>query len=322
MRRFLIMLLGSIFLFGGSVQAAERDFSVAIDTNISEQRQPSNTAYYDLLLAPGAIKELSFILTNHTDNDLRIAVNPSNATTSSSGHITYQPLTENQAPTIQMTNYLQIAKTVVIPADGQKTVTATLTMPNTADIGLMAGGVSFTAVKAKQDINDKIQLAHALSYTIAVHARAQAKLPKVALSLSQPTAISLPNRTGIAFQINNKVGRFVNDLSGTASLTDIATNKPIMTATFKQISLAPNTSWPLTVSRKNKQLPPGKYRLAVHVKTSGLTQSWNQLVTVRIARQDQQVRRLSLWLVGIGVISIGAIAAISYWVISKSQPNG
>ncbi|MGL4535613.1 MAG: WxL protein host-binding domain-containing protein, partial [Weissella cibaria] len=89
-----------------------------------------------------------------------------------------------------------------------------------------------------------------------------------------------------------------------------------------QISLAPNTSWPLTVSRKNKQLPPGKYRLAVHVKTSGLTQSWNQLVTVRIARQDQQVRRLSLWLVGIGVISIGAIAAISYWVISKSQPNG
>lgn len=322
MRRFLLMLLGSILLFGGSIQAAERDFSVAIDTAISEQRQPSNTAYYDLLLASGTTKELTFILTNHTDDDLRIAVNPSNATTSSSGRVTYQPLTENRAPTIQMTNYLQIAKTVVIPADGQKTVTATLTMPNTADIGLMAGGVSFTAVKAKQDINDKIQLAHALSYTIAVHARAQAQLPKVALSLSQPTAISLPNRTGIAFQINNKVGRFVNDLSGTASLTDIATNKPIMTATFKQISLAPNTSWPLTVSRKNKQLPPGKYRLAVHVKTSGLTQSWNQPVTVRMAHQEQQVRGFSVWVVGIGLISIGAIAAISYWVISKSQPNG
>ena len=70
MRRFLLMLLGSILLFGGSVQAAERDFSVAIDTAISEQRQPSNTAYYDLLLAPGTTKELSFILTNHTDDKL------------------------------------------------------------------------------------------------------------------------------------------------------------------------------------------------------------------------------------------------------------
>lgn len=195
-------------------------------------------------------------------------------------------------------------------------------MPNTANIGLMAGGVSFTAIKAKQDIDDKVQLAHALSYTIAVHARAQAQLPKTSLSLSQPTALSLPNRTGIAFQINNKVGRFVNDLSGTASLTDIATNKQIMKSTFKQISLAPNTSWPLTVSRKNKQLPPGKYRLTVHVKTTGLTQSWRKQITVRVAHQNQQGRRLSLWLVGIGLISIGAIAAISYWIISKSQPNG
>lgn len=221
-----------------------------------------NVNYYDLLLRPGQKQNVTFRLTNHTDEDVDVDVNSGQATTSDGGMVDYAAVNGNVDASLKqnMTDLLTFkTQRVHLVARKSQNVTVLVKMPDTPIDGEMAGGVRFHQVNTEAKAKTKgFQLTNELSYVIAIVARQKMTLPEPNLELLGVRASQLDAQNIVAVNLQNNQATFMKRLEVVAKIKN-QQGKTVYHAKKNMMQMAPNSNFNFPVRLSGKAFVAGTY---------------------------------------------------------------
>ncbi|WP_461225477.1 DUF916 domain-containing protein [Lacticaseibacillus suihuaensis] len=257
---FLALLLGLMLglgLRGPIVQAASLPFSVQAQTGTAQRKGAGS--YFDVVVAPGKATPLNVVLKNTTAKPVKVAVRFHTAATSANGQVDYAG-TSKPAATLKvaLADLVTGAHSVTIPAKGQVTYKATLTMPKTALDGLIAGALTFSPAKATKAQGSGLAIVNRYSYSIAVVARNTDRTFTPKLTAGRTTIATVAGAKTATLTLANTSATFLNQLAVTTTVKNLTTGK----TTKRQatgMQMAPNSQFGFQLALPGGQA--GRYKV-------------------------------------------------------------
>ena len=272
MRREMgITVLVIALLVPGSVHAASvghDDYSVTYVESDSQRPSARGVGYADVIAAPGSAQTLRYQIQNISAKTIKVDMTKGTAGSSENGSVVYT--TENwpnkdfvNLPT-RMENHLTVDEPVITLAPGQiKTVTAQLSMPDTAFEGTIAGGVGFKEENQYHTASTQYRLNAQVKYDIAVLAQnTEPKIYNMQPSVVSEGAKVIDGQAGFVFHFQNPYPAFINRVKMDVEITSPSGKKYHRVQTMMQ--LAPNTRLNWTVWLGGDKVEAGTYRVSVN----------------------------------------------------------
>lgn len=261
LKQLLIALLFVVFglSFTQPVHAASTP-ALGVQPVQSTYQRDKSVSYFDLLLKPGQATPLQVKLTNSTNSAIKVNVQATTATSSDSGIVDYAGGSNTPDSTLQhkISDAVQGAKSITVPAKGSATYTATLTMPSTSFSGVMVGGLVFTPANQSNATSGKLGVVSKYAYTVAVLARNSSEI--LAPKLEIGTITSGRNKLGnqIRAMVRNTSAAFANHIE---TITTIKTpSGKTKTLRLADAQMAPNSKLYQTMALGTK-VTAGNYQV-------------------------------------------------------------
>jgi len=274
-------LLGALLVslqWGQVAQAASKTsqsnnigFSVA--AKIPDNQISKKNSFFDLKLTKGQTETLKTTIYNVTNQDIKVQTAIHTAYTNENGAIEYVTPAKSFDQSLQykMTDItkLQGAKTVTIPANGSKVVSAKVQMPTSPFNGVILGGWYFKRVdqKVTSDVKGSMNIKNQYSYVIGMKFT-EGQVPAPKLSLDKVTVGMSNYHRGIFPYLRNTSAVIVPNLKTETTITSKNSGKVIKTAKKSGVQLAPNSVYRYPMLTGEQKLQAGKYHLKMIVKNS------------------------------------------------------
>ncbi|MGX7418669.1 DUF916 and DUF3324 domain-containing protein [Carnobacterium gallinarum] len=272
-KRFLFVLIPLFFLFVLATEASANSVDFGVKPVIPENQQDKNKSYFDLRMSPGEKRSVSLTLSNLSDKETVVAIQPNTAMTNRNGVIDYKSSDKAKDSTLPLniSDIITGEKEVTLKPKESRNITYEITMPEKPFDGMILGGFYMKKIsKEPAPATDKnVQIKNEYSYVVAVAiTQNDAKIDsELKLNDIKP---GLENyRTVVTANIQNIKPKLEGKMSVKANVTKKGSSEILHTTEKESMSMAPNSNFDFPISWNNQELKAGVYTLNLNVTTSG-----------------------------------------------------
>lgn len=321
-KTWIFILLGGwflIFLPATKVEAGNQMANFEVVLNYPANQNPKiGKGYYDLLVKPGQIQNLSLILINNSDHPKKIRITATDAKTSPMVDVSYNNSINIKDDSLKYSfaKFGFTPKTVNLKAKSQLTVPLDFKVPTKPFKGIILGGIYVKELSSSEIQNasqgkTQLHLKNYLSYAFAVQLTEDRQtLVKPDLKIKQINGISYHSYPAVGVTIQNRAMALGSTVSVKATTYLKSDRKIRATGHVASGTIAPNSTFtfPLLFDSR-KTIKPGAYHLDLKIKTitKSFTFSRDYMITKETATQiDQQnpaIKKSYLWLIILAIVS-------------------
>ncbi|WP_125771688.1 WxL protein peptidoglycan domain-containing protein [Companilactobacillus furfuricola] len=306
------------FVFSPNIASADIQ-SVSVTPIVSDDEDPS---FFQLSGQPGSVKELKLSLTNFGDMPIQLRVQPTNATTSTTGKLDFdEKVTVGDYGLRHAFSDMTNPQTVMLKNDQTKDLTFKVKLPSQPLAGTVIGGFDVYDVKHPNDGHSGVAVYFDSTPTKNNHLikfdgivpKVQNKQPFLMVNLANYSAETIKNTI---VQVKVKKNNWYNKLGldNQISVQDVKFDK-----------IAPNSKIPIEFNQKQTPIASGNYLVEGVVKNGRDAWHFKQNVKVDPVAADQinqQAKNLiydktGLYLTIIGVLT--AVIVLIFWGISYQR---
>ncbi|UIF28959.1 DUF916 and DUF3324 domain-containing protein [Levilactobacillus brevis] len=233
-------------------------------------------SYFDLRAKPGQTQRLQVVVDNTSNRSQKFRVSVNQAVTNDNGVIDYSQLKPQRDSSLKVgiTDIFgkHATQTITIPANAQKRVTVSYTLPAKKFRGIILGGVYVAQLQPKSaQSTSKIMIRNMFAYAIGVSIQEGATV-KPDLKLNQVTATQINARNFVAANLQNFQPGLLQHLTVNARVTQVGNDQTVISQKQAQMGMAPNSNFDFGIPWGNQQLKAGTYTLYLTAKSGD--QQW------------------------------------------------
>ena len=303
------------------------DIGFSVSARIPNDQINKKNTFFDLKMTKGKSQTLKTVIYNTTNQDIKIQTAIHTAYTNSNGTIEYVTPSKSFDKSLKtrMSRITKISgdKVVTVPANGSKTVSAQVEIPNKNFDGVILGGWYFKRVdqKVTGSVKKSMNVTNQYSYVIGLK-YTMGKVPSPKLVLGNVKAGMSNYHRGIFPELRNVTPVIVPNVTLHTTIKSKNSGKVVKDVTKKQVQMAPNSVFKYPILTGNKQLQAGNYHL--HLVAKNDQHRWVFDKDFTISNEDaQKFNSASVdnsgisiwWLVGLGALGMLVLVGIIWLVI-------
>ncbi|MDZ5759246.1 DUF916 and DUF3324 domain-containing protein [Carnobacterium maltaromaticum] len=335
MKKITLLLLFMATMVWFPINGHASDIPFSVRTILPENQLNKKVTYFDLLLSENQEQEIQLELTNSSDAEQKVKVEPNNATTNSNGVIEYKKVDKKKDSSMKygLTDIISPAQEILLAPHEVKKISFKLKMPNEKMNGVILGGFyvsKLTTDSASEKKDEGVQLKNEFSYVVGVQVRQNENLVKPNLKLNNVKAGLKNYRTSILANLQNDQPTILKNLKVDVSIYKQGASEVLYSQKSEEMSVAPNSNFDYPIDLKNAEIIPGQYVLK-GTASSG-EQTWNLekefVIDNKVAKESNKeavelvdakpdYQTLLLIIVVANVVIIGIL--IYFLVIRKSK---
>jgi len=233
-------------------------------------------SYFDLRAIPDQTQKLQIVVTNTSNRSQKFQITVNQAVTNNNGVIDYSQLKPKRDSSLQVgiadVFSKDSAQTVTIPANAQKRVTVSYTMPSQKVRGIILGGIYVAQLNPDNaKSNGQIMIKNAFAYAIGVSLQ-EGTTVKPDLKLNQVVASQINARNVVTANLQNFQPGILQNLTVNARVTQVGNNRTLLSQKQGQMGMAPNSNFNFSIPWGNEALVAGNYTLYLTAKSGN--QQW------------------------------------------------
>ena len=260
---FILGISGSSALAESS-QTSKETYSVSALP--SEHQTNGIESFFDIRWTPSYTEHFGILITNHSETAQTYQIQVNKARTNRNGIIDYSDTTpESKTSKYQLTQMIQLAKEVTVPAGQSQKVEGSLNFPQASFNGILMAGIH---VSEKKSQANQSAVSNSVAYNLPFVVRgnndvrpdAKLTLKKVSLEAFSSTQSSLD------VELSNEEATLLKDSQFQAEIINKKSGK-VMAKQSSKLDLTPETDFVYPV-KLPKNLPAGDYQLTLKVSHS------------------------------------------------------
>jgi len=325
----------SVLSMGLPAQAAKSSSSSTTTNNIGfsvAAQTPKNqidkkATFFDLKMTSGQTETLKTTIYNSTNRDIQVSSAIHTAYTNTSGAIEYVTPAKTYDSSLKYKvsdiTKLDGAKTVTVPANGSKVVSATVKMPSGQFNGAMLGGWYFKRVdqKVTGEVKGATNISSQYSYVLGIK-YSSGTTPDPVLKLSKVKAGMVNYHRGIIVTLRNTAAVMIPQVTTNTTITNKDSGKTVKKATQKNVMIAPNTTFNYPLLLGETKLQAGTYHLHMVAKNSAHKWTFDRDFKISAAEAKTYNQGsvdnngISIWwLIGLGALGMLIVMLLVLWLI-------
>ena len=267
---------------------SEEKSSVTVRAILPKNQKNKDVMHYDLKMKPKEEQTVELELTNSSKEDKEIQLELTNAKTDNFGLIAYENLDSknerNETLKLALTDIATVQDKVVVKGNAKEVVKINIKTPDEGFDGVVAGAVRSTEVLGKA--NEKEEKDNSVVYTVALNVTESDKEVLGELELLEVFPSQVNGKNMIKANIQNKEAQFIEEISYEAKVTKKGNTETLYQSKVDNYRMAPNSSFELETSLKNKKFNEGEYtyKLVAESKRSG--QKWELAKDFKIDKKE------------------------------------
>lgn len=275
--------------------AAADSVGYSVRAVLPSNQDDAQANYFALRVKPKEHQRLAVLINNTSNSSQQYLVSVNQAVTNDNGVIDYSQLKPKLDPSLKVGTKDIFTKgsnqKVTVPANTQKRVYLTYTMPAKRLRGIILGGVYVEQVPSKTHKKSaaKILLNNAFAYAIGIRLRESPLTIVPDMQLHQIQAVQINRRNFITANLQNPQPGIMQQLTINARVTKVNSNQTLIRQQQANLGMAPNSNFNFGIPWGNQNLPAGRYTLHLAAKADG--QNWQFARNFTIA--NKTVRRLN-----------------------------
>lgn len=278
----ILLFLITAVIMQTSALAAGIEFSVS--PVFPENQRDEASGYFDLNVQPGQKQDLSVTVTNQSTEDIVVLVEAITASTNLNGIVNYTtpgPVDETLKHSFSdMTKVPE--EFVTIPAQSDKQITVTVTIPDEPFDGIILGSIQVTKELTEEEKNSGATIINKYAYVIAVRLQENNTVIEPDFAMGGVTAELLDFRGSITANIRNLQPTLVKGVSVAAQIYSKGDSSPIMELSKDDVEFAPNSIFPFSlVDEAGYGIQAGSYLAKIELKHEGKDWSFEQEFEVK-----------------------------------------
>lgn len=336
MRRKLLMLLalmiGLLGLGTVSVTAHAQSVGFVVQPVLPSNQVSQRVGYFDLRVSPGQRQRLGVTIKNTSNQAQRFAVSVNQAVTNDNGVIDYSQLNPKLDASLQVGTAAIFTKastqTVSVPANTDRRIYLTYTMPKKRLRGMILGGIYVRQLTSNQTkATGKILLKNVFTYAIGVELSESHQAVAPAMRLHQIQATQINRRNYVAANLQNPEPGIMQQLTIDARVSKAGQTRTLLHQKQTALGMAPNSNFNFGIPWNNQNLPAGQYTLRLTARAGQQHWQFTRNFTIAnktVARLNKTVltptKQPNYWLYFLlGLIIALLLAIIGYLIYRRRQ---
>ncbi|VDG23805.1 DUF916 and DUF3324 domain-containing protein [Lactiplantibacillus mudanjiangensis] len=310
-----------------SSSAHSNNIGFSVSAKIPKNQIHKKYSFFDLKMTAGKAQTLKTKIYNVTNRDIKVQTAIHTAYTNTNGVIDYVTPAKNfdESLKYKMADITKVVgkKTLTIPANGSKTVSAKVQMPTSPFNGVVLGGWYFKRVDTKVTgtVKGSMNVTNQYSYVIGLK-YSSGKTPAPKLRLDTVKAGVVNAHAGIFPYLRNVSAVIVPNLTMHSTITSKNSGKVVKNVKQSNVKLAPNTVYKYPMLLGNTKLQAGKYHLRMVVKNTAHRWVFDKDFTIT-TKEAKQYNGTSVdnnginiwWLIGLGALAMLILILLILWLI-------
>ncbi|WP_125573980.1 DUF916 and DUF3324 domain-containing protein [Levilactobacillus huananensis] len=342
MRRGLkiMVMMGVALLLGGAQvipgladQTPTNNVGYTVRAVIPANQVDRQISYFDLRVKPRESQPLTIVIENTSNRSQRFRVSVNQAVTNQNGVIDYSQLSPKLDSSLKVgiANIFarDLTQKVTVPANSQKRVTLSYTMPAQKLRGIILGGVYVQQLNPVQPkASGKIMINNAYTYAIGLSLQEGATV-KPDLKLKQVGASQINARNFVTANLQNDQPGLLQGLTVNARVTQAGQTQTLIQQKQAKMGMAPNSNFNFGIPWGDQNLKPGQYTLYLTANAKG--QRWqfvrNFTISAPVIKRLNRhaiapVPQPNYWLyLALGLLIASLLAIIGYLMYRNRHPR-
>lgn len=322
----MIVILLGFGLF--NVPLVNADSAVGVTPLPAKSQKGDFKGYFNLSVTAKQTEDLSFQISNASNEDKTVDVVVQNATTNTQMQVEYgnRDLKNTSNLPLDLTQAISGPRTVKLAPHSDQVVTYQVRTPHKVFPGLVSGGFTFTErvdEHAEKQVN-QTGVMNRYSYVVGLVMTMDDKQIAPKLDMKQVALAQWNDRNALGLTFDAAAGTFIKDLKTEVQVTNVETKQTVKNVKEEQHNIAPYSDfkWIIPLG-DHKKWTAGEYLVDVNMHNN--QDSWHFKKTLVVSAEDAKEfndRDASLqtsWPLYLGLIGILLILVITGYLMLKKK---
>ena len=279
LRKLMLVTVMVLMTSALIIPVVAMDFHVRPE--LPENQRQNGSTFFDLLVTPGQVQDLVIVISNISDNDIVVLVEPITVSTGRNGQINYTSSGEmDETLMYSFEDLLSLQQSQYdVPAQSSIEVTMNLRAPGELFDGAILGSIRVLRDATREE---REAAGVAISQFASVNAvrlvnREDAEDIPVIFELGNISTESIEQIQSIVVPVRNTQPRLVQGAKATAQIFQSGSEESIFEYKIDKVDFAPNSIFPLTISdQQGNGIETGDYNAIIEVEHEGQIWSFEQ----------------------------------------------
>ncbi|WP_270598339.1 DUF916 and DUF3324 domain-containing protein [Enterococcus asini] len=267
----LVVLFFGLCFSQSQAQAATKTITYSVKTKLPASQIDGAKSYFDLKLAPGQKETLTLYLTNHSEQEIKLHIEPNTAVTNKNGVFDYSfSKTKDQLDKSLRFSFRDLVtgpKDVTLKGKETKEVSYELTLPKESFDGILLGG--FYVSQTDEPGTEPTQMiVNKKAYAIAVSIKGNNKKITSKLNLNDVKPALENYRTTVTANLQNPQPELIKQMKVVAKIMKAGDTQVLHQTERDQLGMVPNSNFDFPISWDNQPLEQGEYTLDLTVTSA------------------------------------------------------
>ncbi|WKF72406.1 DUF916 domain-containing protein [Lactococcus lactis] len=270
MKKLITLLFLFILVISGSSALAESSQTsketYSISALPSEHQTNGIESFFDIRWTPSYTEHFGILITNHSETVQTYQIQVNKARTNRNGIIDYSDTTpESKSSKYQLTQMIQLAKEVTVPAGQSQKVEGSLNFPQGSFNGILMAGIH---VSEKKSQTNQSAVSNSVAYNLPFVVRGNNDVrPDAKLTLKKFSLEAFSStQSSLDVELFNEEATLLKESQFQAEIINKKSGK-VMAKQSSKLDLTPETDFVYPM-KLPKNLPAGDYQLTLKVSHS------------------------------------------------------
>lgn len=294
MKKNVFLYLISIFflLLAGnsnskSVYSEETKSNDSVGFNVKavlpENQLNKENSFFDLRVSPNQEQEIELLITNTSSKEEIYDIAINQAYTNEQGFIDYALKSESEKNKYKfpIEDIVDVPDKVTVPANETKEVSISLKIPEKPFVGEI-----LSAFQIKKEDNNQNGINNSYGYIIGLRLTQNDQQVKRNLTLEKVKTKEISKQDQLVITLHNPEMESYGSLKYKITMINPKDNKTIYNKEFKDLQIAPESSYEMKLNLEELEIPKGIYQVKVEV-SDAKNNKWNFKKNVEVHKSDQ-----------------------------------
>lgn len=330
-----IFILGALFFYSDEKIAFGEEMSFSVEAKIPDNQRNKDKTYFDLTVKPGEVQDLEVALKNSTDKAITVLVNANTAITNKNGVIDYSEIDPKLDSSLKypFSNLAETENEVELSANESKMIKVKVTIPKDPFDGIILGGLHFKQKDSDNKNNNEsgVQIENKFAYVIGVRLSENDTEIKPDLKLFNVKPGQRNYRNVVLANLQNPTVRILSKMSIDAKIYGSGSTEVLYQQKQTDLSMAPNSNFDYAVPLDKKAFKAGKYRLTMHVESSGKEWDFEKEFEIKADEAEKfnkqaveleaETNNNVMYFIISGMVLLLIIIALVVWIIVQKKKH-
>ncbi|MGX7418271.1 DUF916 and DUF3324 domain-containing protein [Carnobacterium gallinarum] len=333
MKKLLTLVVAGLLGVGALPQLVHAEtMNYTIKAEIPENQIDKAKTYFDLRMTPAQEEVINLTVSNTSNEELKLKVEPNTAVTNQNGVVDYSQKGAKKDSTLKyaFSDLIKGETDITLAPNETKELPYTIKMPAEKFDGIILGGFYVSKVNSEKEeaASKNVQIKNHYSYVVGAKLSETDTVVKPNLKLNDVKPALQNYRTGITANLQNTEATMMSELKVTTSVTKKGSQEVLHKTEKESMSMAPNSNFDFPISWDNQPLKAGKYELTVVANDKD--QSWKFTKEFEIKGEESaklnkeavEVEKDSTWIYYLIAGLVAALIALLLIIIVAKRKKG